>query len=67
MVYDLNKKQIIPQEVLPLNTSSMKIFFPREESGYAYFSIGTNLAIPNLSNIGTSGSNFNPAVIVFGF
>ena len=67
VVYDLNKKQIIPQEVLPLNTSSMKIFFPREESGYAYFSIGTNLAIPNLSNIGTSGSNFNPAVIVFGF
>jgi hypothetical protein len=36
----------------------MKIFFPQPESGYAYFSVGTNLAIPNFSNISNSGSNF---------
>jgi hypothetical protein len=67
VTYDLNKKQMIAQEVIPLNSSSMKIFFPQPESGYAYFSVGTNLAIPNFSNISNSGSNFNPAIIVFGF
>lgn len=67
VTYDGNKKQMLPQEVIPLDSSSIKIFFPQPESGYAYFSVGTNLAIPNFSNISTSGSNFNPAVIVFGF
>lgn len=67
IVYDLDKKQMLPQDITSLSTSSMAITFPQPTSGYAYFSVGTNLAIPNFGNIPTSSSILNAQTIIFGF
>jgi hypothetical protein len=67
IVYDLDKNQMLPQNVTAISTSSLSISFPTPTSGYAYVSIGTNLAIPNFNSLSTSSISNLAQSIIFGF
>lgn len=66
MVYDGNRKQILPQEIQSLDTSSVFITFAAPESGYAYLSITSDAPIPS-TLIQQTSNLFSAQAIVFGF